>query len=307
MSAPRLRDRATPGERDGYYPSSSSDEMASASENAPRVESFPPRPVFIARPPKLDTPGEEFSANISEGTRRRNGPVILAFCLPQDICSRPTFIASGASRFDVEQGELGDPWYVHVTLFFELFEFSNVHIHAGITDLNAGCWPPSRRSRSRRASSTASCRRTRRSTSTTAVSSGAYRSASHSPAHREPGAFYGRRLHNAMLIITAPLYSAADGSGRGGIRLIGLPMNRPTNGIPRLMTSRVPSSRVHPANELTRRLVSNGRRFRFWHFGDWVEVVIDDKLPTVRGKLVYMHSSDPQEFWAALLEKAYAK
>ena len=28
----------------------------------------------------------------------------------QDICQRPTFIANGSSRFDVEQGELGDPW-----------------------------------------------------------------------------------------------------------------------------------------------------------------------------------------------------
>lgn len=28
----------------------------------------------------------------------------------QDICGRPSFIASGAGRFDVELGELGDPW-----------------------------------------------------------------------------------------------------------------------------------------------------------------------------------------------------
>ena len=40
--------------------------------------------------------------------------------------------------------------------------------------------------------------------------------------------------------------------------------------------------------------------FRFWQYGEWTEVVVDDLLPTRNGRLVYMKSGTDNEFWDSI-------
>ncbi|GAV05007.1 hypothetical protein RvY_15199-1 [Ramazzottius varieornatus] len=78
---------------------------------------------------------------------------------------------------------------------------------------------------------------------------------------------------------------------------------------PKLWKHVIPDFKEQELNEF---MGASGRyggifHFKFWVFGEWIDVVIDDRLPTVNGQLIFCRSKAGDEFWSPLLEKAYAK